>query len=149
MTKPKRSYTRPPKAFRPKTPKVKPAPTGRALRFKGKPHPRTGSKDKVLHGRVAKASVKAIIEEIVSDPTGRMTIERAIRRGINASPRDAKAWVEMAANYMDGKPVDSLNLKAQVTMDEVSTAKLRLESKMNTLLNAVLAKRKKEEAPQS
>ena len=139
MAKSKRRYTLPPKrqVLRLKRPK-----TGKPQVGSGKPK---GAKDHGGKGsRTIKASVKAIIEEVVRDPKGRMTIEKALIDGLKGGPRNADRYLRLCADYMDGKPVDTMNLNAQVTMDEVTTAKTRLEGKLNTLLKAVLAKRKVE-----
>lgn len=136
----KRAYRRSPKPLKVKVQRVKRKPRRGPMPRKPK-----GAKDKGGPGsRSIKASVKAIIEEVVGDATGRTTIAKALLDGLKGGPRNADRYLRLCAEYIDGKPVDTMNLNAQVTMDEVTTAKGRLEGKMNTLLKAVLAKRKVE-----
>lgn len=63
-----------------------------------------GSKDVVP--RTFKASVKAVLEKIQSEDPG--LIEKAIRKGLAGNPREAFVYVQLAAHYFDGKPIETI-----------------------------------------
>lgn len=95
-----------------------------------------GEKDRVPGQRKVKASIRAIIRDIVENEP--LTVRSAIRRGINASPRDAHHYIKIAAEYLDGKPDQNLNL--QFNEDELATAKDSLSRKLDMVLSHVTPK---------
>jgi hypothetical protein len=102
-----------------------------------------GTKDKIPHGRTVKASVKAMIEEVVQSE--HKTLRDAFVGGIKGGPRTAHFYLRMAAEYTDGKPADTVNLTAKFAEDELANAKLRLDKKVAALVTTILDKRKAEE----
>jgi len=89
-----------------------------------------GSKDRIPHGRTVRASVKAIIEEVVKDK--RKTVRASLMRGLRSSPRDAHHYLKLAAEYTDGKP--DANLTVKFDEDELATARDTLSKKLDAIL---------------
>jgi hypothetical protein len=81
--------------------------------------------------RRARASVKAVIEEVVSERAH--SIYDAVLDGITSGPRYAHNYLRLAAEYTDGKPDATLNLRTQFREDEVATATKALGRKMQQL----------------
>lgn len=98
-----------------------------------------GAKDLIPNGRVVKASVKAIAEEVAA--TEGLTIRKAIKDGIKGGPRFAHNYLRFVAEYVDGKPADTLNVGHSFNEDELAQAKDRLDRKITALATAVLKKR--------
>jgi hypothetical protein len=78
-----------------------------------------------------KASVKAVIEEVVSERSP--SIKAAIIDGLESGPRNADRYLRMCAEYTDGKPDATLNLRTQFKEDELSIAQRDLARKFETL----------------
>jgi len=106
---------------------------------KGHPGKAKGQKDRVKGMRTAKASVATLIEEVVrSNP---MTIRDALKRGLRAGPRHADRYLKLAAEYLDGKPVDTINVNSQYKQDELESAKRTLGKKLDKLFAIIVANR--------
>lgn len=88
---------------------------------------------------MVKASIKAIAEEVAS--TEGTTIRSAIMSGIKGGPRYAHNYLRFVAEYVDGKPADTLNLSHNFNEDELAQAKDRLDRKVTALATALLTKR--------
>jgi len=88
-----------------------------------------GSKDSVP--RDVRASVKAVIEEVVSER--QESIYDAVLSGIESGPRNAHNYLRLCAEYTDGKPDATLNLRTQFKEDEMAVAERSLTSKMEQL----------------
>lgn len=99
-----------------------------------------GAKDRIPNGRVVKASIKAIAEEVASNEG--TTVRKAIIDGIKGGPRFAHNYLRFVAEYVDGKPADTLNVGHSFNEDELAQAKDRLDRKMTALATAILSKRK-------
>lgn len=57
-----------------------------------------------------KASVRDVFEQIATaDPE---LVKAAILRGLKGTPREAFAYVQLAAFYLDGKPADTVNINS-------------------------------------
>lgn len=112
---------------------------------KGNPGRPKGSRDKIP--KSVKASIKALCEEIAADPKGNKSIRSAITRGIRAHVKYAHLYVRLVAEYVDGKPVDTLNLNTQFKQEDLETAGKRIGAKLERMISAVLSrKRAREEA---
>jgi len=94
------------------------------------PPKQKGSKDRIPGQRKIKASIKAIIEDVVA--TQSLTVRKALIDGIKGGPRNAHHYLKMAAEYTDGKPGD--NLRVQFDVDELAEAKKTLHEKLDILL---------------
>ena len=103
---------------------------------KGNPGKKKGTTDRVPGQRKIRASVRAIIEEVVSNEE--RTVRQAIVGGLKGGPRNSHHYLRLAAEYTDGKPTD--NVRFRFDEDELATAKQTLNNKMNDLLEAVLRK---------
>jgi hypothetical protein len=112
---------------------------GPTHRFKkGNPGKPKGAKDKSPVSRAQRASVKALIEELVLDhPT---EIRKAIVDGIKGGARHADRYVRLVTEYTDGKPVDTLNINPW-RQDEVEAAHRTLEKKFEGVLAAIIKRR--------
>jgi elongation factor P hydroxylase len=89
-----------------------------------------GAKDKIPGQRKIRASIKAIIEDVVANEE--KTVRKALVDGIKGGPRNAHHYLKMAAEYTDGKPGD--NLRVQFDVDELAEAKKTLHEKLDILL---------------
>lgn len=105
---------------------------------KGNPGRRKGQKE-VKGKRTAKASVQTLIEEVVRGNAA--TIRDALKRGLRSGPRHADRYLKLAAEYTDGKPVDTLNVNSQYKPDELEAAKHTLGRKLDKLFTVILANR--------
>ena len=108
---------------------------------RGNPGRPKGSKDKGEIPKSVRASVKAICQHVATTKT--MTIKRALVNGVNSSPAHADRYIKLIAEYVDGRPVDTMHLNAVLSQEEVSGAKHRLSKSMETLASAILARRKR------
>lgn len=111
-----------------------------AKKGKGKPPgwpKQKGTTDKVPHSRAVKASIRAVIEDVMLNEA--TTVRQAVLRGFKAEPRDSHHFVKLAAEYTDGRPADTLNIN-QFNEDELATSKDRLTQKLDEFLTRVLAK---------
>lgn len=106
---------------------------------KGNPGKVKGQKDRVPGERKLKASVRDLIEEVVRDNP--RTIRDAIKRGLRSGPRHADRYLKLAAEYMDGKPVDTININSQYKQDELESAKRSLGQQLNKIFKTILANR--------
>lgn len=106
---------------------------------KGNPGKAKGQKDRVKGMRTAKASVQTLIEEVVRDNP--RTIRDAIKRGLRSGPRHADRYLKLAAEYLDGKPVDTINVNSQYKQDELEGAKRTLGKKLDKLFAVIMANR--------
>lgn len=88
--------------------------------------------------RSIRASVKAILERVVK--TKGTTVERAIIDGIDSGPRHADRYLRLAAEYVDGKPVDTVHLHAQFNQTELNSARQHLGAKLSSMLATLLAR---------
>jgi len=93
-----------------------------------------GEKDKVPGQRKIRASVKAIIAEVVQDNS--KTVRQAILDGLQGGPRNAHHYLKLAAEYTDGKPDQTL--MHRFDEDELATAKDTLSRKLDAFLERVL-----------
>jgi len=95
-----------------------------------------GAKSVVPAG--VRASVKAILEDVVSKR--KKTVRRAIIDGIQSGPRHSDRFLRLAAEYVDGKPTDNVNLNARWNQDELSEAKDTLGKKLDGILAIILTR---------
>lgn len=93
-----------------------------------------GSTNKVPSG--IRASVKAILEDVVSKR--KKTVRSAIVGGLTSGPRHADRYLRLAADYLDGKPTDNINLNARFNQDELSSARELLGKKLDGVLTVLL-----------
>lgn len=107
---------------------------------KGNPGKVKGQKDRVPGERAAKASVRTLIEEVVRDNP--KTIRNALLRGLRSGPRHADRYLKLSAEYMDGKPVDTLNVNSQYKQDELEAAKQALGKKLDKIFKTILTNRR-------
>lgn len=82
------------------------------------------------------ASVKAVIEEVVSER--KRDLKTAIIDGITSGPRNAHNYLRMCAEYTDGKPTTDINLNTRFKEDEVMDAQRSLTRKMDKLFERVM-----------
>ena len=106
---------------------------------KGNPGKKKGQKDRVPGERAVKASVRTLIEEVVRDNP--KTIRNALLRGLRSGPRHADRYLKLSAEYMDGKPVDTINVNSQYKQDELETAKRTLGKKLDKIFHTILKNR--------
>lgn len=112
---------------------------GPTHRFKkGNPGKPKGATDKSPVTRSQRASVKALIEELVSEHP--KEIRQAILDGIKGGPRNADRYVRLVTEYTDGKPADTLNINPW-RQDEVEAAHRTLEKKFEGVLAAIIKRR--------
>jgi hypothetical protein len=78
-----------------------------------------------------RASIKAVIEEVVSER--QLSIRDALVNGIESGPRNADRYLRLCADYTDGKPDATLNLRTNFKEDELAAAQRTLAKKMDTL----------------
>jgi hypothetical protein len=78
---------------------------GRSGNPRGRPK---GAKDVVP--KSVKASVKEVLEEIAV--SNRDEIRAAILKGIKSTPPHSLRYVEVIAHYTDGKPAETVKIKA-------------------------------------
>jgi hypothetical protein len=90
-----------------------------------------GSKDSM--SRAVKASVKAVIEEVVTEQ--QPSIYDAVLAGIESGPRNAHNYLRLCAEYTDGKPDATLNLRTQFKEDEIAVAERNLTRAMERLFD--------------
>lgn len=83
-----------------------------------------------------KASVRAILEEVVRHR--KKTVRDAIVEGIQSGPRHADRYLRLAAEYVDGKPTDNVNLNARFNQDELGSAREMLGKKLTGMLAIIL-----------
>jgi hypothetical protein len=68
-----------------------------------------GSHDKIP--RSVKASIRAVFEEVATeDPE---LIRRAVRAGLEAPPPKSFPYLQLAAFYVDGRPVEDIKLQIE------------------------------------
>jgi hypothetical protein len=75
-------------------------------------HPKRGGRKKGTPNRVPsglKASLRRAFEEVVSEEYA--AVKAAVRAGLLARPPKSFQYVQLAADYLDGKPVDHLDIK--------------------------------------
>ena len=125
---PRRSSTKKPRSARSIATQFKP----------GNPGKQKGTKDKVPGQRAFKASIVAIMQE-VAEQEGK-TIRSAFMSGIKGGPRHADRYLKLMAEYMDGKPQDTLSI-TRFDDDELSTAEQRTDAQIARLMKSILAKR--------
>lgn len=89
-----------------------------------------GDKDRIPGQRKVKTSIRAIIREIVEDND--TTVRQAVLKGLKADPRTSHHFIKLAAEYIDGKPDQTL--RHQFDMDEVAAAKEGLTAKLDAIL---------------
>jgi hypothetical protein len=106
---------------------------------KGNPGKAKGQRDRVPGERRVKASVRDLIEEVVRDNP--KTIRDALKRGLRSGPRHADRYLKLAAEYMDGKPVDTINVNSQYKQDELESAKQTLGKKLDRIFKTILKNR--------
>lgn len=106
---------------------------------KGNPGKPKGTKGIAPRSGVTKASVKDIIEDVVRN--NRASVRDAILRGIRSGPRHSDRYLKIAAEYLDGKPVDTININSQYKQDELESAKRSLGQQLNRLFKTILANR--------
>jgi hypothetical protein len=106
---------------------------------KGNPGKKKGQRNRVPGERAIKASVRTLIEEVVRDNP--KTIRNALLRGLRSGPRHADRYLKLSAEYMDGKPVDTVNLNSQYKQDELESAKKTLGQKLDRIFKTILANR--------
>ena len=99
----------------------------------GKPK---GAKDRVPEQRKVKASVRDIIEEVVRDNP--KTVRNCVLRGLRSGPRHGHHYLKLSAEYLDGKPVDTINVNSQYKQDELEAAKRTLGKKLDKLFAVML-----------
>ena len=109
---------------------------------KGNPGKKKGQKNLVPGARAVKVSVRSLIEEVVRD--NNKTIRSAILRGIRSGPRHSDRYLKLAAEYLDGKPVDTINVNSQYKQDELETAKRSLGQKLDKIFKTILENRKRQ-----
>jgi hypothetical protein len=97
-----------------------------------------GARSKVPQG--VRASVKAILEDVVSKE--KRTVRDAVVDGIRSGPRHADRYLRLAAEYVDGKPTDNVNLNARFNQDELGSARELLGKKLDGILGVLIRKEK-------
>ena len=98
---------------------------------KGNPGRPKGAKDKGPIPKNIRASVKAICQQVATK--NHDTIEQALLNGIKASPAHADRYIKLVAEYVDGRPVDTMHLNATLVQEEISSAKDRLTKSIGAL----------------
>lgn len=109
---------------------------------KGNPGKPKGAKDHIPRG--VKASLKQLLEEIAENEQA--TLRNAVMRGLQrGGPKHADRYLRLVAEYVDGKPADTLNLNAGFKQETLEQSADILAKKMERMVTAVLAKRAKTE----
>lgn len=117
-----------------------PGVKGRTTFAKGNPGKAPGTRHAIPSS--VKASVKAVLEE-VAETEGR-TIRQAVMEGLRGGPRNADRYIRMVAEYVDGKPKDTIDLNAKITDDAANTSKNRINAKVATMVRNILKKKERE-----
>jgi len=111
---------------------------GKPSRFKkGNPGKLPGTRNSIPTS--VKASIRTILEEVAA--TEGATVRRAVMAGLAGGARNADRYIRLVAEYVDGKPADTLNLNNSVTEDELAGARARLDRKVAGLVKTILARR--------
>lgn len=89
---------------------------------KGQGGRKKGAKDKVPRGRAIKASIKAVLHDVVAQEP--KLIRQTIVRGFKAPPQHAFHYVQLAAHFLDGKPTETVRMLdvtqlSQATLDAI------------------------------
>ena len=74
---------------------------------KGEGGRKPGSRDEVP--RTLKASIKRVYEEIAAEDPA--LIRRALEQGLRAEPPKSYPYLQLAAYYLDGRPVERIELQ--------------------------------------
>jgi hypothetical protein len=90
-----------------------------------------------------KASVKTVLMEVAE--TEGLTIRKAIMEGLRGGPRNADRYIRMMAEYVDGKPGETIDLNAKIKDETIATSKTRINAKVATMVRNILKKREREE----
>lgn len=91
-----------------------------------------------------RGSMREIFETVIRER--KLTIKKAVLRGVKSGPRDADRYLRLMADYVDTKPAQTIS--HQFDLDEVAAAKSTLTSKIDDFLKTALlvAGTKKEES---
>jgi hypothetical protein len=101
---------------------------------KGSPGRAKGATNRVPRG--VRASIKAIIEDVVKGNS--KDVRTAFEGGLRGGPQHADRYLKLAAEYLDGKPTDNVNLNARWNQDELATAREQLGKKLSSMLSLIL-----------
>lgn len=104
---------------------------------KGNPGKEKGTKDHVPGQRTIKISVRDLIEEVVRDNP--KTIRGALKRGLSSGASTAHLYLKLSAEYLDGRPVDTININSQYKQDELEHAKRSLGQQLTKFFKTHLA----------
>lgn len=112
---------------------------GQRNRFpKGNPGRPAGVPDIVP--RSVKASMKQLFEEVAQ--TEQATLRSALMRGIRrGGAKHSDRYIRLVAEYVDGKPVDTLNLNSQFKSETLEAAADQLKKQMTLLVQSVMKRR--------
>jgi hypothetical protein len=111
---------------------------GKPSRFKkGNPGKLPGTRNSIPTS--VKASIRTILEEVALTEGG--TVRSAVMAGLRGGARNADRYIRLVAEYVDGKPADTLNLNNQIKDEELAGAKSRLDRKVAGLVKTILARR--------
>jgi len=125
---------------------VEKIPGSNLTRFKkGNPGKAPGTKHAIPQS--VKASVKAVLEEVAE--TEGLTIRRAVMEGLRGGPRNADRYIRMVAEYVDGKPKDTIDLNAKIKDEAAAGSKNRINAKVATMVRNILKKKEREQDPGS
>ena len=94
-----------------------------------------------------KASIKTVLEDVAA--TEGLTIRRAIMDGLRGGPRNADRYVRMIAEYVDGKPGETIDLNARIKDETIAQSRNRINAKVATMVRNILKKRERQEDPGS
>lgn len=115
-------------------------PRTRPTGFKeGNPGRPKGAKDKGGIPRNVKASMRQLFEDVVTRNKG--TLRTALMRGVTSGPRHADRYLKLITEYVDGKPVDTLNLNTQFDKESLDAASSMLGKKMEAMVAALQRKK--------
>jgi hypothetical protein len=106
---------------------------------KGNPGRQKGTKNAIPTS--VKASLRAVMEEVAASET--KTVRGALMTGLRGGPRDAHHYVKLMAEYVDGKPMDTLAIQ-RFDENELTQAHARLDRKIELLVKAIQLRQKKE-----
>jgi hypothetical protein len=67
-------------------------------------------------------------------------IQAAIARGIRGSSKNAHHYLRLSAEYMDGKPTESVELTVQTHHEAVNAASEKLDTLLNKLASKIAEK---------
>lgn len=112
-------------------------PNGAKAFAKGNPGKHPGRKDRVPR------SFKKMCEWLLSNATTRKEIRRAMRRGITSNPRHADRYIRLAAEYVDGKPVETQQQRDEELHREIAAASESLTTKLAEVRHALEQSAKK------